>query len=456
MLDKYVLDSLVDPITQLVKNAADHGVESAVRRIELGKTRKSKIKLNAYLRDGFAIIEVADDGTGIDVEIVKRKGVERGIIGADELSSLSESDSFALLFQPGFSTAKQVTSLSGRGVGLDIVKTNIRKLGGTIEIDSKVDQGTTIRLKMPLTLSVLRTIIVTINDIQYAVPEINVERVVRVRHKESSHRLEILNHSLVLSLGERIIPLVTMEEIDAKVRGAESPIAEELLKKSLQCDVSKCLVLKTGDKSFAFLVDDVLGIEQTLVKPLPEYLKSCPCYSNVTVLGNGNAITILNAEGILHLMGITGTLKADLLEEGAKIDNNEKQYIIFKSLGSEYYALETVEISRIETFEAKLIQEVGEENYINIANKTIKVIKPENFTPLKKRHYQNQGEKFYLITLKNSSLPVGFLAERVLDKVEGVFDLTNDLISGEFIFGTGTYNEKVLIFLNPTAILEVM
>ena len=452
-LDKYLLDALTDPITQLVKNSADHGVEASDRRAGLGKPAKGKIRLNAYMRDGSAIVEVSDDGAGIDTEAVKKKALERGLVTEEMLSTMSESDVFALILEPGFSTAKKVTNLSGRGVGMDIVKTNIIRLGGSIEIESVVDRGTTMRLRMPLTLSVVRALIVAVDSVLYAVPEMNVERIVRIRRDLSSKRLERVNDSLVLILDDRLIPVVTMEEINAKAKGMEPPSSAYLLEKSQRPDVAKCLVLKAGDRIFALLIDDAKDTEQALVKPLPVFLKNCFCYSSVTVLGNGDAIAILDAEGILRLTGVIGALR-ELSSEGikAKSETEEKQYIIFVGAGTEYYALETSEISRIETVSAESIQEVGNGRFVCIAGEAVRVVKPENYAPVRNRRYP--GEKLYLLTLKNTTSPIGLLANKVLDKVEAAFIYDNDRILSDFVFGTSTYNERMIIFLNPAAIIE--
>ena len=333
---------------------------------------------------------------------------------------------------------------------MDIVKTNIEKSGGAIEIESEIDIGTTIRLKMPMTLSVLRTLIITIDSIQYAVPEVNVERIVRIRRSMPSRRIERLNNSLVLSMDGHIIPLLTMEEINAKAKRLPLPPTQALLEENLRRDVVKCLVLKTGDRCFALLIDEAIETEQTLVKPLPEYLKNCLCYSSVTVLGNGSAIAILNAEGILRLMEIEGAAAVE--EEDIGDDGEEKQYIVFKCSGAEYYALETCDISRIEIIDPAQIQEIGTGKYINIAEETVQIIRPENFIPVRARGYKN--ERLYLITLKLCSAPIGLLAGKVLDKIEGTFELAQDRLYSEYIYGTSTYSEKILVFLNPTAIAE--
>ena len=452
-LDKYLLDALADPITQLVKNSADHGIEPADIRAGLGKQPKGKITLNAFMRDGSAIIEVTDDGAGIDTEVVKNKALERGIVTEDMLSVMTDNDVFALILEPGFSTAQKVTSLSGRGVGMDIVKTNIEKLGGSVEIESVIEKGTTIRLRTPLTLSVVRVLIVDIDSIRYAVPEINVDRIVRIERDTQAKRLERVNDSLVLVLDRRVIPVVTMDEIVAKAKGLEAPSSAALLEKCLRRSINKCLVLKAGERVYALLIDDAKDSEQTLVKPLPAFLKNCLCYSNVTVLGNGSAITILDAEGILRLTGVKGVENEPFDPEGESEDKTtEKQYIIFKCSGSEYYALETGEISRIEIIDTNDIQRVGNGNYINIAGESVRVIRPENYVPVTNHRYNE--EKLYLITIKKCASPMGFLAGKLLDKVEKAFVYEENQLYSDFIFGTSTFNEKVLIFLNQAAIVS--
>jgi two-component system chemotaxis sensor kinase CheA len=450
-LDKYLLDSLTDPIAQLVKNSADHGIESAARRAEMGKPKKGKIMLDAYMRDGSAIIEVADDGAGIDAQALRRKTLENGMKTEEELSAMTEKETFALIFEPGFSTASKVTNLSGRGVGMDIVKTNIERLGGSIEIDSEVGKGTVIRLKTPLTLSVIRTLIVTIGSAEYAVPECNIERIVRITGATPAKRLERLGDELVLNLNGRVIPVLTMDEIDSKTRGAE-PQPQQLSKLKDNRGIIKCLVLKAIGKSFALLIDDAVETVQTLVKPLPVFLKNSPCYSSVAVLGNGNAIAILDAEGIAWYMDIKTEeeqISRVNVESGRE---DERQVIVFKCSGAEYFALDTKAISRIEAIDPKAIQQIGTSRFINIAGETIRVVKPESFAPVQKRAYK-EG-KLYLLTLKKCASPVGLLAGEVVDKVEGEFKLDKDRLYSEFIYGTNVFNEKILIFLNPAAILE--
>jgi len=460
-LDKYLLEELTDPITQLVKNSADHGMESAQQRAATGKPPKGTITLDAYMRDGSAIIEVIDDGRGIDIDALKNKAVERGIVTEEILASMPKGEVFNLIFKPGISTARNVTNLSGRGVGMDIVKTNIEKSGGSIEVESGLGAGTTVRLKMPLTLSVINTLIVNIDYISYAVPELNVEHIVRICSNNASTRIEKVNKSLVLIYNGLIIPIITMKEIEAKAKGASGSntslvSADKVLERCLAANVTKCLILRADGRRFALLIDDALDTEQVLVKPLPIYLQNCPCYFGVTVLGSGKAVTILDAAGIMRFMGIENierdvSQQFSLAPEKYRKTLNEKQILIFMCSGKEYFAVDLGDISRIEVIKAKDIQEINDESFINIAGITWRIARPENFAPVEKLDYTE--EKLYFLILKNT-LHMGLLVKKVIDKTEDEFVLDNKQIYSDFIFGTGVYNEKILIFLNPAAIAE--
>jgi len=412
------------------------------------------------MRDGSAIIEVMDDGGGIDVEAMKNKALERGLTTTEALSTMTQGEIFNLMFEPGFSTAKQITNLSGRGVGMDIVKTNIERLGGSIEVESELNKGTTIRLKTPLTLSVIRALIVTIDNITYAVPESNVERMVRIFGDSSSKRIERINKSLVLTLNGRIIPVITMRDIEALAKGLTPPPAGELLEECHRRGVVKCLILKANERFLALLIDEAIETEQILVKPLPVFLQNCPYYSNVTVLGSGIAVTILDAEGIMRFMSVEDREReaAEKLPAAATAGSDgedtqeEKQVIIFRCSGTECFAIETRDISRIEVIDPNDIQEIGKGRFINISGETVRIIRPEDYAPVKKRTYND--EKLYVLTLKNSASPTGLLVRKVLDKVEAVFNLDSNQILSNFVLGTCVSNEKVFIFLDPAAIIN--
>jgi two-component system chemotaxis sensor kinase CheA len=243
-----------------------------------------------------------------------------------------------------------------------------------------------------------------------------------------------------------------MDGIDAKARGLRQPPVETQLAKIRSAEVLKCLVLKADGKSFALLIDNAIESEQTLVKPLPEYLKNCLCYSSVTVLGNGDAIAIIDAEGILRLMDIEEAPRTAAVDEAGEDWADEKQIIVFKCSGTEHYALEIGEISRIETIDPGRIQEIGTDQFVNIAGETVRLVRPESFAPVRKRKYT--GDKLYVLMLKNSAAPIGFLAGKVIDKVTGAFEIDDKQLNSDYIFGTCRHDDNVLIFIDPASIAE--
>jgi len=392
MLDKYMLDALIDPITQLVKNAADHGVESVEKRISLGKPPNGRITLGAYMRDGHAVVEITDDGAGIDAEALKKKAAETNTASESEIAAMSESEVFSLMFKPGISTAKEITNISGRGVGMDIVKTNIEKLGGNIEISSEYGMSTSIRLITPLTLTVIRTLIIIIGGIRYAVPETNVEKIVRVRGTRPEIRLN-----------GRIIPTFAMGEIAARINPDCEYAGEE------RNSAVKYTVIKARDRSFALLTDAAAETAETLISPLPVFFGNCPCYSGATVLGDGNAVMILDADGIAALMNVAlnRTYETD---NGDGADDGQIHYVSFKCPGGKIHNIEIRKVSRIESIDAHFIKEKKGGVYAEIYGKSIRVISPDDFKPLKK--FAGGLAKYCLVSLETGG---GFIAEKVLD-----------------------------------------
>ncbi len=433
-LDKYMLDSLTDPITQIVKNAADHGIESAERRAKAQKPPQGSIALNACMRDGMAVIEITDDGAGIDPERLKQTAMERGAFSEERLAAMTKDELFALIFEPGL----LVTDVSGRGVGMDIVKTNIERLGGTIEIESTPNAGTAMRIKVPLTLSVVRTLIIKIDGVQYAVPESNVARIVRVSTKSAS-QFAWVNGSPIINIDGWIVPLITL--------CGDAPDGE--LPEYVNPDAAKCLILKSGSRYFALLIEDALETEETLIKPLPIYLKSCRIYSGVTVLGSGSAIMVLDARGLLRSSGLSGVEMPP--EESAAPAENTEQVIVFACSGPEYYAVNANYVTRIVRFEAGRIQEIDDALYVSIADKAIRLIRTEDYAPVQKLPYLKKW--LYLVLLDSGAQPAGLLADHVLDKVQAVLPLDNN-VEGEYILGTSIHGEKILIHLDSARILE--
>jgi two-component system, chemotaxis family, sensor kinase CheA len=287
-LDKSILDALADPLAHLVRNAADHGIESASDRLTAGKPARGTIRLNAYHDGDQVVIEVSDDGHGLDRDKIVRRAIERGIVSAEAAFQLNELESLQLIFAPGLSTADQVTEISGRGVGLDVVKSALEELKGSIELKSAPGQGTTFRLLVPLTLASIQALLFRVNGRLYAVPIASVAEITRIT-EEDIHRVD--DHE-VFQLRQQVLTLVRLDRLESK-SGTER--ARRIF----------VIVIGTGGRRFGLAVDSLMGEEELVIKALEDQLVTSPLVSGASILGDGTVVLILNVPAVVsHLSRI--------------------------------------------------------------------------------------------------------------------------------------------------------
>ena len=293
-LDRQVLELIKDPLTHMVRNSGDHGLEGPADRRAAGKPETGRILLNAYHQGGHIIIEIGDDGRGLPVEKIRAKVLAQGLTTEAELAQMNEHDVLRFIFRPGFSTAQQITSVSGRGVGMDVVKTNIERIGGTIELRSKEGRGTTFTIKIPLTLAIVSALIVQAGGERFAIPQIGVVELVRVGDEhEGNTRIEMIKDAPVLRLRDRLLPLVSLSSL---LRLREAPIG------GLKGYV---VVMQVGANVFGIVVDRVFDTEEIVVKPVAPILRHITMFSGNTILGDGSVIMILDPNGVARGAGIT-------------------------------------------------------------------------------------------------------------------------------------------------------
>ncbi|MFB1481557.1 chemotaxis protein CheA [Corallococcus sp. RDP092CA] len=286
-LDKTLVEALHDPLTHLLRNAVDHGVETPEERREAGKPPVGCLTLSASHEGGLVHLGMSDDGAGIDVQRVRQVAVQRGLLTAEQAARLSDADAQLLIFMPGFSTAERVTSLSGRGVGMDVVRTQVDRIGGTVEVHSRPGQGTTFTLKIPLTLAIIPALLVTCRGDRYALPQASLREVVFLEPEQARRDITRLQGACVLRLRGELLPLVVL----AAELGVGPPTPE--------LDAGATLVvLQAGERTFGLWVDAIHDTEEIVVKPLWKHLKGLACYAGATVLGDGRVALILDAMGL--------------------------------------------------------------------------------------------------------------------------------------------------------------
>ncbi len=361
-LDRSLIEALKTPLMHLVRNAIDHGIETPDVRRRQGKSSSGSIFIRAYHDSGQVNIDISDDGAGIDLDLVRQKALQQGIFRKEQLEQNSAEKLLDLIFQPGFSTAKAVTELSGRGVGMDAVKRHLNRIGGTIEIETERGQGTTFKLHVPMTLAIIPGLLVATENRHFVIPQRNLEELVRL-DKQEEQGIKSIGSTEVYRLRGELLPLLRLDEV------LQIPKAE---RETVKQDDSQqwnphIIVLRTGDKRFGMVVDMVNDTEEIVVKPLGRHIKQEACYDGATILGNGNVALILNARalfaaGHFSLEEIQHVEYGHATEQpGSNQENTaaRQAVVLFKAGEDEFYGVPLAFVERIDTFAASQVEHSG-------------------------------------------------------------------------------------------------
>ncbi|MCA9175670.1 MAG: hybrid sensor histidine kinase/response regulator [Planctomycetales bacterium] len=287
-VDKTIVEAIGEPLTHLVRNAVDHGIEDPHERLAVGKPAAGVLRIKSYHAAGKVHIDIEDDGAGIDTNQLRRRAVSKGLLTPDVAGQMSDHEALQLIFRPGFSTAAKISDVSGRGVGMDVVRTKIEKMGGAVEVDSKLGVGTAIQITLPLTLAIIPSMLVSCRGRTYAIPQMNIVELVRVRAAEIEQRINCIKGSQVLRLRGRLLPLIPLEQVLGVADSCEpSPT------RSLQI-----VIVGSGQLQYGLMVDRIDDAEEIVVKMLGRHLKKCNCLSGATILGDGQVAPILDVAGI--------------------------------------------------------------------------------------------------------------------------------------------------------------
>ena len=304
-LDKTILEAIKDPLTHVVRNAIDHGIEAPDVRLAAGKPAEGTLALRAFHEGGQVNIEISDDGAGVDPSKVAAKALERGLITADQLSTMTAGEIVNLIFVPGFSTAAKVTNVSGRGVGMDVVRTNIERIGGTVDVSSEAGVGTTLNIKIPLTLAIIPALTVECAGERYAVPQVSLDELLCLEGEQARTGVEYLSGAPVFRLRGSLVPLVWLDHV---LDLTDAPHVDESV---------FILVLKAEGRRFGLVVDRVLNTEEIVVKPLSRQLKGIGTYAGATILGDGRVALILDVRALAR--------RAHVVREGDSGAGREKR-----------------------------------------------------------------------------------------------------------------------------------
>ena len=342
-LDRQVLEMIKDPLTHMIRNSADHGLESPDARTRAGKPEAGRIKLRAYQQGGYIVIEVADDGRGLDVQKIRTEALEKGLTTLAELDRMSDHEIYKFIFKPGFSTAGVVSEVSGRGVGMDVVRNNIVLIGGTVDLDSTSAAGTTFLIKIPLTLAIMAALIVEVAGERFAVPQFSVVELVRTG-EAAGHPVEMINDTAVLRLRDKLLPLIDFAQLLGLKNDEASP-------RRVRDMGLTAVVIQVGASVFGVLVDKVFRTEEIVVKPMSRVLRNVRMFSGNTILGDGSVIMIIDPNALSSVIGSVDA-QAELAHaasiETAVVDEGRTALLLFRAGSQTLKAVPLSLITRLE------------------------------------------------------------------------------------------------------------
>ena len=347
-LDRQVLDLIKDPLTHMVRNSADHGLESPQERVNAGKPEQGTIRLSAYHEGGHIIICIADNGRGLNTERIKAKAVANGLATESDLEKMTEAQIHKFIFAPGFSTAAAVTSVSGRGVGMDVVRTNIDQIGGTIDVKSVAGEGTSVTVKIPLTLAIVSALIVEAAGDRFAIPQLAVVELVRAR-ANSEHRIERIKDTPVLRLRNKLLPLIHLKKLLKIDDGTSSDPENGFI-----------VVTQVGSQTFGIVVDGVFHTEEIVVKPMSTKLRHIAMFSGNTILGDGAVIMIIDPNGIAQALGTSVAAQHEIADENTTMRAGAAEQLtsllVFRAGSAQPKAVPLALITRLEEIAAEKIE----------------------------------------------------------------------------------------------------
>ena len=418
-LDRTIIEAIKDPLTHLVRNCVDHGIEKPEVRSACGKPVEGRIFLRAYHEGGQVNIEISDDGGGMDPERFKDKALKMGLVTQEQASRMGEREFVSLIFLPGFSTAAKVTHVSGRGVGMDVVKTNIEKIGGTIDVHSRPGKGTIFKTKIPLTLAIIPALMVDCVSDRYAIPQVSLLELVRLEGKRAKKGVEMVHGAPVYRLRGNLLPLVYLDK-ELRVKDTSGDKSDDTGE-----NLINIVVLQADDRQFGLVVDGISDSKDIVVKPLGKHLQGITAFSGATILGDGKVALILDVLGLAQQANVVcETRDRSLADSAAKSQAQEQElqtFLIFRNGEDNRMAIPLSLVARLEEFPLSSIEKSGSQEVVQYRGKIMPLIRLSDvlgggsFSGTKN---QDEEEYVQVVVYSEQGQSAGLIVEQILDIVE--------------------------------------
>lgn len=437
-LDRSLLEALRGPLTHLVRNSMDHGIEPPADRVAAGKPAKGTLVLRAYHESGQVVVEIADDGKGIDPARIGAIAVERGVITREQLLGMDAREVVGLIFRPGFSTATEVSNISGRGVGMDVVRTNIERIGGSVDVTSEVGRGTTTRVRIPLTLAIIPALVVAEGGERYAIPQANLVELVRIEGDDLRRQVDDLAGAPVLRLRGRLLPLVGL--------------ATTLFGTTTTTDALTVVVLQADDVRFGLCVSEVHDTQEIVVKPIGRQFKGLDVYAGATIMGDGRVALILDVAGIAAAQGVAATAP-DAAEAAAGAAGDRSALLVLEISDGRRAALRLDAVARLEELSPQSVERSGPVEVVQYREGILPLVRLAAAIGLPDT--SQRAERLNVVVHEDpvTGARVGIVIDRVLDVVETAITLT-DVGRRPGVHGSAVVQDRVTDLVDLDAVVR--
>ncbi len=415
-LDRTVIEAIRDPLTHLVRNAIDHGIEVPEARVACGKPAEGKLLVRAYHEGGKVIVEVSDDGGGLNVERIRERALTAGLVPPERVSSMTDREWINLIFTPGFSTASKVTSVSGRGVGMDVVKTNVERIGGTIDVDSTLGSGSTIRICIPLTLAILPALVVSAGGERYAIPQVNLLELVRTHSQQGESAIAKVYDAQVYRYRDSLLPLIFLHDV-LQIEGA---IEAALM---LPSDAALNIAVVHADGiSFGLVVDEIVASQEIVVKPLADSLKQTPVFSGATILGDGRVALILDVPGLARHSGVGSTVARRGMAASRPVVEAAHEplqtLVLFQIRDDWRVAIPLAGVARLEELSPALVERVGDHHVVQYRGGLMPLVPLLGLLEPGANVPRRPSGALQVVVHEQGSARIGLVVDEILELVE--------------------------------------
>lgn len=443
-LDKTIIESLADPVTHIIRNMADHGIETPDERVKKSKPRVGTLVQKAFHESGQVVIQFSDDGAGIDPDFIAAKALQKGIVTPEALKNMSGKDKLNLIFTPGFSTAATVSSVSGRGIGMDVVKTKIEQIGGTVDVQSKPGKWTIVTMTLPLTMAIVSALIVRVQQCRFAFPQGHLEEMVLLQPEHYAARVGKVHGQRMLSLRGDCLPLISLAD----------SLAMGEARRDRDAEPSPIIIIKADGNRVAVIVDQILGSEEIVVKPMPEHFRHIKNFSGTSILGDGAIALIIDVQGYIqrNQLAYTELRKTAHQQPEHKVEQEAQALLIFDNNTDERFALALSWIQRIDTLDIDGIQHSAGNEYIEYHGEQMRLLRLEHCLPIQKPGHCRGSA--HIIIPKHTKIPVALLINRVIDSKNTVIKLENTGARIPGVLGSLFLDGKITLMLDLHGILQ--